>query len=126
MKRHALLLVLCVFAALALLVACGDGDSDDEGVAANPGTQLAVALTNDGCDPATLTAPAGNVTFAVTNKGSKTLELYILSGTKVVAEAENIAPNFTKSTTAKDMKAGDYTLGCGSKDGPKGALKITG
>ena len=124
MKRRTLLSVLCVFAALALLAACGDGDND-EGVAANPGTQLAVALTNNGCDPATLTARAGNVTFAVTNKGSKTLELYVLSGTKVVAEAENIAPNFNKSVTAKDLKPGDYTLGCGSKDGPKGALKIT-
>lgn len=125
MKRSTLLLALGVLAALSLLVACGDDDKD-EGVAANPGTQLAVALTGNGCEPANLTAPAGNVTFAVTNKGSKTLELYVLSGTKVIAEAENIAPNFVKSVTAKDLKAGDYTLGCGSKDGPNGVLKITG
>jgi iron uptake system component EfeO len=124
MKRRTLLVALCVFVALLLLTACGK--DKDEGVAANPGTQLAVTLTNSGCEPASLTAPAGNVTFAVTNKGSKTLELYVLSGTKVVAEAEDIAPNFVKSVTAKDLKAGDYTLGCGSKDGPKGALKVTG
>lgn len=125
MQRRTLLLILSVFAVLSLLTACGDKD-EDEGVAANPGTQLAVTLTNNGCEPAALTAPAGNVTFAVTNKGSKTLELYVLNGTKIVAEAENIAPNFTKSVTAKELKAGDYTLGCGSKDGPKGALKVTG
>jgi iron uptake system component EfeO len=124
MKRRTLLLVLSVLATLSLLAACG-GDKD-EGVAANPGTQLAIALTGDGCEPAALTAPAGNVTFSVTNKGSKTLELYVLSGTKVVAEAENIAPNFVKSVTAKDLKAGDYVLGCGSKDGPNGTLKVTG
>lgn len=124
MKRRTLLLALCALVTLSLLTACGK--DEDEGVAANPGTQLAVALTNDGCAPATLTAPAGNVTFAVTNKGSKTLEFYVLSGTKIVAEAEDIAPNFNKSVTAKDLKAGDYTLGCGSKDGPKGSLKVTG
>jgi iron uptake system component EfeO len=124
MKRFSLLLVLCALLTLPLLVACGDKDKDER-VAANPGTQLAMTLNNDGCAPTALTAPAGNVTFAVTNKGSKTLELYVLNGTKIVAEVENIAPNFTKSTTAKDVKAGDYTLGCGSKDGPKGTLKVT-
>lgn len=124
MHRRVPLLTLCLFAVIPLLAACGK--DSDEGVAANPGTQLAVTLTNSGCEPASLTAPAGNVTFAVTNKGSKTLELYVLSGTKVVAEAEDIAPNFNKSVTAKDLKAGDFTLGCGSKDGPKGTLKITG
>lgn len=123
MKRISLLLGCFALAILPLLVACGD---DDEGVAANPGTRLAVTLTNTGCEPAALTAPAGNVTFDVTNKGSKTLELYVLSGTKIVAEAEDVAPNFTKSVTGKEMKAGDYALGCGSKDGPKGTLTITG
>ena len=125
MKRFTRPLVCCALALVPLLTACGDKD-EDEGVAANPGTQLAVTLTNSGCEPAALTAPAGTVTFAVTNKGSKTLELYVLSGTKIVAEAENIAPNFVKSVTAKDLKTGDYTLGCGSKDGPKGTLTITG
>jgi iron uptake system component EfeO len=125
MKRCTLLPTLCVCVFLSLLAACGDGNKD-EGVAANPGTQLAATLTSNGCEPAALTAPTGNVTFAVTNKGSKTLELYVLSGTKVVAEAENIAPNFVKSVTAKDLKAGDYVLGCGSKDGPNGTLKVTG
>jgi len=125
MKRFPLLLSLGALVLLLLLAACGGGNTD-EGVAANPGTQLAVTLTNSGCEPSTLTAPAGNVTFAIANKGSKTLELYVLKGAKIVAEAENIAPNFTKSVTAKEMKAGDYTLGCGAKDGPNGTLTITG
>jgi high-affinity iron transporter len=79
--------------------------------------------------PSALTAPAGAVTFRVTNAGAETHEFEIFKGDTVVDEVEDIVPGITRDLTVT-MEPGEYTFICAlnSHDviGMKGTLTITG
>ena len=96
--------------ALLALPACS---SSDDGT----GTPVAVRATDSTCEVGTTTLPVGKASFTITNGGTKTTEVYVYQGKKVVAEKEDIGPG----TTAKmgvDLKAGSYEVAC--KPGQKG------
>ncbi len=102
------------------------------------GTAMAVAVTLTGCTQkaasgdgvVTVTAtdtrctvsatefPAGHVTFALENKGSKVTEVYVLfPDDRIAAERENIGPG-TRASLVTELKAGDYEIAC--KPGMRG------
>jgi len=89
------------------------------------GTRVAVTVTESGCAPATVKATAGRVVFEVTNAGPDIGEFEILSGTRVVDEAENIIPDFVVNL-ATHLDGGDYELICYSLQTPRGTLAVTG
>ena len=58
-------------------------------------------------------APAGTLTFDVTNTGSQVTEFYLLGedGLRIVAEVENVGPNLSRELTV-NAPAGTYLTAC--------------
>ena len=84
--------------ALVLLVAAGCGSGSGSGGGSGDGKVTAVSITNQGCQPATLKVPAGDVTFKVTNDGADQVTEYeILDGDHILGEVENLPDGLTKS-----------------------------
>ena len=75
------------------LAACTSNTTDSSG-SAGAGGPISVTSSDDSCDVSAETAPAGNLTFNVSNSGSKVTEFYLYSadGKRIVGEVENIGP----------------------------------
>src|ERR1700690_1564573 len=73
---------------------------------------VAVTITDKGCEPNALAAPAGKTMFKIKNQSKRVVEWEILDGVMVVEERENILPGFVQSLTA-NLKAGQYQMTCG-------------
>ncbi|MDQ0472683.1 iron uptake system protein EfeO [Labrys wisconsinensis] len=91
------------------------------GEAADGGVPVAVTAT--ACEPDALTAEAGRVDFAVTNRSERALEWEILDGVMVKEERENIAPGFTVKVGAR-LEPGTYAITCGLLGNPRGTLTV--
>lgn len=79
---------------------------------------ITVTAKDDACEVSKKEFPAGHVTFAIENKGSKVTEVYLLfPDARIVTERENIGPG-TKASITAEIKAGDYEIAC--KPGMKG------
>jgi high-affinity iron transporter len=117
---------------VALIVAgCGASGSAAPGASAAslaPGT-IGVTASEYKFTPSALTAPAGSVTFHVTNAGAETHEFEIFKGDTVVDEVEDIVPGISRDLTL-NMEAGEYRFVCALNGhdglGMKGTLTITG
>jgi len=74
---------------------------------------IAVDLSDDACAVATATAPAGAVTFSLTNSGSDVNEFEILADDqlRIVGEKENVTPGQTVDFTAQ-LEPGTYYTAC--------------
>jgi iron uptake system component EfeO len=114
--------LLLVIVAAVLLAACGDGADAPAGT-----KQVAVKLTDAGCDPATLKLDAGPTTFVVTNAGtSRVSEFEILDGSKIIGEKENIAAGLSGDFTLT-LQPGSYTIACpGGRSAASGVLTVGG
>jgi len=125
---------VAVVSALALLtVACGSDDpKSSDTTAATTGAAvadaIAVSMSDDGCDPASITAAAGDVTFAVSND---------VAGTELKSEFELLTPEpkilaeeFFEKGEKRDvtitLAAGEYELICGASSNSRGKLTVTG
>ncbi|MEU4479198.1 hypothetical protein AB0F68_14185 [Micromonospora sp. NPDC023966] len=102
--------------ATAALTACGDDDP------APKGEQVPVTATDTSCEVATTLFTPGAVTFAVTNRGQQSTEVYLYGRegarfTKVVAEAADVAPGKTQDLRAT-LATGLYEVAC--KPGQQG------
>jgi iron uptake system component EfeO len=107
---------LCGSAALVLVLgACGtestaptesSGDSADA-------RALTVDSSADACTLSATEAPAGTLTFDVTNSGDEVTEFYLLGedGLRIVAEVENIGPSITRTLTV-NAPAGTFVTAC--------------
>ncbi|MEU6475521.1 iron uptake system protein EfeO [Streptomyces sp. NPDC047017] len=110
-------------AALTALTAC-TAKSD-----AKDGDAIQVTAADSTCDTSATTAPAGQVTLKIENKGSRATEVEILfPDDRIVSEKENIGPG-TKYTLTAEIKAGSYEIAC--RPGMKGhgvrqKLTVTG
>jgi iron uptake system component EfeO len=109
--------MVSVFAGLAV---CNPGFA----VAQEASQPVAVTITDKGCEPNTLSVPAGKTTFKIKNQSKRAVEWEILDGVMVVEERENIIPGFVQSLTA-ELKAGQYQMTCGLLTNPKGVLTVT-
>lgn len=86
-------------------------------------TDIAVAITDRTCEPATLAIPAGKASFVVTNRGERVLEWEILDGVMVLEERENIAPGQSRRLTTQ-LHPGEYAITCGLLSAPRGRLIV--
>ncbi|MCT4494408.1 cupredoxin domain-containing protein [Bosea minatitlanensis] len=92
--------------------------------AATPGAgDIAIAITDRTCEPATLTVPAGKASFVVSNRGERVLEWEILDGVMVLEERENIAPGQSRRLTTQ-LHPGEYAITCGLLGAPRGRLIV--
>ncbi|HEY7267769.1 MAG TPA: iron uptake system protein EfeO [Solirubrobacterales bacterium] len=105
-----------------LLSACGGSNDPPAGA-----HQLSFKLTDAGCDPARADAPAGPITFDVTNDGAAGVtELEVLDGDSILGERENLSDGLSGSFTLT-LDAGSYVLYCpGGDSAERGTLTVTG
>ena len=98
-----------------MLAACTDNapsGSASAGASANP-RALSVQATDTACTLSAATAPSGNLTFSVTNGGSKVTEFYLLAedGLRIVGEIENIGPGISRDLVLR-AGPGSYFTAC--------------
>ena len=91
---------------------------------------LTVESSADACRLSAAEAPAGTLTFDVTNTGDQVTEFYLLAedGLRIVAEVENIGPSITRALTV-NAPAGDYVTACKpgmTGEGIRGDFAVTG
>lgn len=114
------------------LAACGSSGGDDSGGAAgSDGTPSArgaieIVLTDDGCAPDVDTADSGAITFTITNKDATGVtEVELLSGSRILAEKENLAPGFSGSFSL-NLSAGSYEIYCPGAKTSRSPFTVTG
>jgi iron uptake system component EfeO len=111
--------------ALAGLTGCGDDDKQGD----TAGGPIAVKATDSACEVGRTELQAGQVSFKVTNSGSKVNEFYVYAaGDRVMGEVENIAPGLSRELRV-ELPAGTYETACKpgmSGRGIRGALKVSG
>ena len=113
MMRPALL--LAVVLAVPALAACTEnapsgGGGDD---VAGASRALTVSSTDSACDLSATQAPAGTLSFDVTNAGTQVTEFYLLGedGLRIVAEVENVGPQLSRQLVV-NAPAGKYVTAC--------------
>jgi iron uptake system component EfeO len=108
----------------ALLAACS---SDSKGGTGSKDTQeIAVTISDAGCEPREIPAKAGPTTFTVTNDRSAAVtEFEVLDGTKILGEVENVIPGSDRSFSIT-LKEGTFTTYCPNGKFEKGVLQVVG
>ena len=124
MKNAALAAIVLTSAAL-LLVACGSDDNKSAG--SSGAKQVAIKLTDAGCEPASLKLGAGRTEFKVTNGGTgRVSEFEVLSGSRILGEKENLVAGLSGTFTI-NLKPGEYSMACpGGKTAATGVLNVGG
>ena len=98
---------------LPLLAACTEDAADLSSSADGGSRRVSVSSSEDACDLSATEAPAGAVTFDVSNTGSQVTEFYVLDaeGLAIKGEVENIGPEASRQLVL-ELPAGDYTTAC--------------
>jgi iron uptake system component EfeO len=116
----------------SVLAACGgsSGGGGSAGASAGAsGNPRAIGVTvtaAGGCGLSTATAPAGALTFNITNKDATAVsEIELLGGERIVGEKENLPPGFS-GTFAVNVDGGKYTLYCPGAKQEKIDFTVTG
>ena len=126
-------LAATVLVALPLLAACTDNaEGDPAGSGGGEGADARAVMVESSADACTLSAteaPAGTLTFDVTNTGDQVTEFYLLGedGLRIVAEVENVGPSITRALTV-DAPAGTYVTACKpgmTGEGIRGEFTVT-
>ena len=124
--------LVAALVALPLLAACTQnadtGSAGASGDAADP-RALTVDSSADSCTLSATEAPAGTLTFDVTNSGDQVTEFYLLGddGLRIVAEVENIGPSISRALTV-NAPAGTYVTACKpgmAGEGIRGEFTVT-
>jgi iron uptake system component EfeO len=114
-----------ILGSLAALAACSSNTTTGSGSGS-----IAVEATDDACKVAKTEAGTGNVTFEVTNKGSKVTEFYLYAeGDRILGEVENIGPGLSRKLIVEVTESGRFQTACkpGMKgDGIRGDFTVTG
>lgn len=111
-SRSGVLVGILAVATALTLASCSATPGTGGHAKADAGTRIAVVLTNAGCTPKATTAPAGTVTFDITNTGNGAVsELELQRDGRILAERENIAPGLTGSFFIS-LQPGSYQLYC--------------
>jgi iron uptake system component EfeO len=100
------------------------------GGGAPAGASITVAASDTACQVSAAQAPAGNITFAVNNAGSKVTEFYLYgTGDRIMGEIENIGPGLTRQLIVEVPDGGTYTTACKPGmvgDGIRSPFTVTG
>ena len=125
--RLLVLVAVAVLGVLSLgLIACGSSSDSTEPDA--DAQQVAVTITDDGCDPTDLEATAGPVTFVVSNDDSSVNnEFEVLDGALILGERENVTAGLSGEVSA-NLDPGTYDIVCGNPGDrePTGELTVSG
>ena len=111
--------------ALPLLAACTENAPTDPG---DP-RALTVRSTDTECRVSAPEAPAGNLSFAVSNDGTGVTEFYLLAedGLRILGEVENVGPGLERSLVVA-VPQGSYLAVCKpgmSGEGIRTPLRVT-
>lgn len=111
-------LAVTALVTLPFLAGCTQ-NADPAPAGASDPRALSVDSSADACTLSSTEAPAGTLTFDVTNSGDQVTEFYLLGddGLRIVAEVENVGPGISRALTV-DAPAGTYVTAC--KPGMKG------
>lgn len=110
------ILALSALAATALLSACGSGGSSSD-AGSDAGSSMQVEAGDRSCELDRSDVAAGTATFAITNTGDQTTEVYVYAPgddgdyTTVVTEVENIGPGISRTMEAQ-LAPGTYEVAC--------------
>src|SRR5436305_8988726 len=117
-----ILLSLGAATLLALAVtACGSSEDPPAGA-----KKLSFELTDDGCLPRSVSAPAGPLTFEAENTGSSAVtEIEVMEGDSILGEKENLSEGLSGSFSLT-LDAGKYAIYCPGGDNERGVLTVTG
>src|SRR4051795_7426458 len=121
--RLSVVTAVATAAALTAVTGCTEKSKADGDAA------IRVTAADSKCDTSAKSAPAGQLTLSIENKGSRATEVKILfPDDRIVSEKENIGPG-TKYTLTAAVKAGSYEIAC--RPGMKGhgvrqKLTVTG
>jgi iron uptake system component EfeO len=114
LPRPSLAAVAGLALTLPILAACTDNNptAGEAGASANP-RALTVQATDTECVLSAASAPSGNLTFSVTNGGSKVTEFYLLAddGLRIIGEIENIGPGLSRDLVLR-AGPGEYFTAC--------------
>jgi iron uptake system component EfeO len=117
-------------AAVALTLTACDSKSDTGTDSAAAGGPIKVSASDTACEVSANTATAGNVTFEITNKGTKVTEFYLYAeGDRIMGEVENIAPGLNRRLIVEVADAGKYQTACKpgmAGNGIRGDFTVTG
>jgi iron uptake system component EfeO len=116
-------LAIATVGALSLAACGGPSTSSD-----SASTHIKVALTASGdCTYSATTAPAGPITFDVSNTGATGLsEFEVMTGERIIGERENVVPGLPAGTFTLTLDGGSYTLYCPGANTEKTTLTVTG
>ncbi|WKN49836.1 iron uptake system protein EfeO [Nocardioides sp. Arc9.136] len=106
-------LVAAVLLTAPVLAACTENtDAASTEGGGDPRT-LAVTSSDEACEVSATEAPAGTLTFDVTNAGSQVTEFYLLGedGLRIVGEVENVGPSLSRQLVV-NAPAGTYVTAC--------------
>ncbi|WP_244932168.1 iron uptake system protein EfeO [Nocardioides sp. W7] len=122
------ILVTSLLVAIPALAACAENTDGASGDPDDP-RSLTVASSAEACELSATEAPAGTLTFDVTNTGDQVTEFYLLGddGLRIVAEVENVGPNISRKLTV-NAPAGEYVTACKpgmTGDGIRDAFTVT-
>ena len=117
------LAALATVGALSLM-ACSSGGSASPDPTGAGAIRVPVSVSEAGCEPAALTATAGDIVFEVTNGGPEAGEFEILDGDAVLHEVEDIVPSLVGELSVR-LEAGEYQLICYADRSPRGTLTVT-
>jgi plastocyanin len=110
------------------LAACGGSAATGGPATALPSGAVTVEAREFAFTPASITVPAGAVTFSITNAGTQDHEFQVLQGDQVVDAGQAITPGSSRAVTLT-LAAGDYTFLCKLNGhdqlGMKGMLTVT-
>jgi iron uptake system component EfeO len=122
MRRAALL--IAVMAGSIVAGACGS-DSSGSGSESDANT-IAITLSDKGCEPKSISTPAGKTKFKVTNEGTSAVtEFEVKDGGKIIGEVENVIPGAEREFQLT-LKEGTYVTECpGGSDFDEGTLEVT-
>ena len=126
MSRRNLFAVCGVTVLAVAVTACGSDDKRHRPRhRRRPRRCPTFTITDTGCDPATATADAGELTFAVKNSTSTRAEFEIVTAAPAIALEKFLAAG-ESGTYEITLPAGDYRLICGSPLSDEGTLTLTG
>ena len=117
------LVATALVAAVPFLAACTqNAESPSEADDASDARTLTVESSDTECTLSADQAPAGTLTFEVTNTGSQVTEFYLLGedGLRIVAEVENVGPSLSRELTV-NAPAGSLLHRVQAGDGRRGA-----
>jgi iron uptake system component EfeO len=116
--------------AVAALAGCTSTAPAPTTGGAAAGGPIPVRAADDACEVGGSEAPAGTITFAVNNTGSKVTEFYLYgTGDRIMGEVENIGPGLTRQLIVEVPDGGTYTTACKPGmvgDGIRAPFTVTG